>query len=78
MRLGFRQVRGLREDDMQVLVSKRLEQAFHRLLNYGMQVFHNLFSKNSPMQMHLTLLDWTEEKHCGKSLRVMTAAYWIV
>jgi len=46
LRLGFRQVKGLREEDMLVLISGRIKK-YTILLNYAIQVFHKRHLKIS-------------------------------
>jgi error-prone DNA polymerase len=46
LRLGFRQVKGLREEDLKLLISKRKDRYTHLYINCGKQGFQKPCLKN--------------------------------
>ena len=65
LRLGFRQVRGLREDDMNKLLSGRIKN-IRIFMHYVMRGSCRQHSKNWQMLMHSIPWDWIVARHYGK------------
>ncbi len=68
LRLGFRQVKGLKEEEMQLLVTARTKPFTHSSINCSTPAFRKLHWKNSPMPMHSDLSVSTAGRHFGKHL----------